>query len=246
VSSRDSLLRTSGCEMELHDLLIKNVSTMFPAATFFLDFQNLVEGIRPGKFAAIVPLSPGVTIDNIVDIVVDRALLEGGSRRSSMSCRAIRPTTNTSAGTGQRNDKTSVSTNQRKEPRYTRVSKQARTTAKCNVRVQETQGQKAKNNCEFRLPAVIADLPIASPKIGLTIWRLREERREYERARILSHPNATKPKQDYQAERIGGQPLLSSGDLVRMSVESPRNGFLYVFDREIASSITMELSANRT
>ncbi len=63
--------------MELRDLLIKNVANMFPAATFFLDFQNLVEGIRPGTFAAIVPVSPGVTIDNIVNIVVDRALLEG-------------------------------------------------------------------------------------------------------------------------------------------------------------------------
>lgn len=66
--------------MELRDLLIKNVSTMFPPATFFLDFQNLVEGIRPGTFAAIVPVSPGVTIDNIVNIVVDRALLEGWIR----------------------------------------------------------------------------------------------------------------------------------------------------------------------
>ena len=232
--------------MELRDLLIKNVSTMFPAATFFLDFQNLVEGIRPGKFAAIVPVSPGVTIDNIVNIVVDRALLEGWiapivdelPRNPSDNKHFCRHRSAKRQNFSQHESA--------KEPRYTRVSKQARTTAKCNVRVQETQGQKAKNNCEFRLPAVIADLPITSPKIGLTIWRLREARREYERARILSHPNATKPKQDYQAERIGGQPLLSSGDLVRMSVESPRNGFLYVFDREIASSITMELSANRT
>lgn len=63
--------------MELRDLLIKNVSRMFPVATFFLDFQNLVEGIKPGTFMAIVPVSPGVTIDNIVNVVVDRAILEG-------------------------------------------------------------------------------------------------------------------------------------------------------------------------
>ena len=63
--------------MEPRDLLIKNVSKMFPVATFFLDFQNLVEGIRPGTYAKIVPVSPVVTIDNIVNIVVDRALLEG-------------------------------------------------------------------------------------------------------------------------------------------------------------------------
>ncbi len=63
--------------MELRDLLIKNVSTMFPVSTFVLDFQNLVDGIRPGTFAQIVPVSPGVTIDNIVNVVVDRALLDG-------------------------------------------------------------------------------------------------------------------------------------------------------------------------
>lgn len=63
--------------MELRDLLIKNVSKMFPVSTFVLDFQNLVDGIRPGTFAAIVPVSPGVTIDNIVNVIVDRALLEG-------------------------------------------------------------------------------------------------------------------------------------------------------------------------
>jgi hypothetical protein len=63
--------------MELRDLLIKNISKMFPRGSFVLDFQNLVDGIRPGTFAAIVPVSPGVTIDNIVNVVVDRALLEG-------------------------------------------------------------------------------------------------------------------------------------------------------------------------
>jgi hypothetical protein len=62
--------------MELRDLLIKNIRTMFSNATFVLDFQNLVDGIRPGVYAAIVPVSPGVTIDNIVNVVVDRALLE--------------------------------------------------------------------------------------------------------------------------------------------------------------------------
>lgn len=63
--------------MELRDLLIKNISTMFPGATFELDFRNLVEGIRPGKYAEIVPVHAGVTIANIVNVVVDRALLEG-------------------------------------------------------------------------------------------------------------------------------------------------------------------------
>ena len=63
--------------MDLRDLLIKNISKMFPGATFELDFRNLVEGIRPGTYAVIVPVHAGVTIANIVNVVVDRALLEG-------------------------------------------------------------------------------------------------------------------------------------------------------------------------
>ena len=62
---------------DLRDLLIKNVSMMFPISTFVLNFQNLVEGLKPGTFAKVVPVSPGVTIDNIVNVVIDQALLEG-------------------------------------------------------------------------------------------------------------------------------------------------------------------------
>jgi hypothetical protein len=63
--------------MDVRDLLIKNISTMFPLATFVADFQNLVEVIRPGAYAEVVPVHSGVTIDNIVNVIVDRALLEG-------------------------------------------------------------------------------------------------------------------------------------------------------------------------
>ena len=62
--------------MDIRDLLIKRVSQMYPVETFYLNFKNLVEGIRPGTWAASVPVL-GVTIDNIANIIVDRALLEG-------------------------------------------------------------------------------------------------------------------------------------------------------------------------
>ncbi len=130
--------------------------------------------------------------------------------------------------------KTSSGPKPRKEPRYTRVAKQPSTTMKCNVRVQQAQNAKSKNKCEVRLPPSVPDLPLtAAQKIGVTIWRLREAREGYEGARILSHPKAKKTGPEYGAERIDGQPVLSYGDLVRMSVESPRNGFLYVFNREL-------------
>jgi hypothetical protein len=129
--------------------------------------------------------------------------------------------------------KTSSGTAQRKDPRYKRVAKQGSTNVNCNVRVQETQNAKSKNKCAVRLSPSVPDLPLTSQKIGVTIWRVREARQGYEGARILSHPSARKAAPAYQAERIEGQPVLSYGDLVRMSVESPRNGFLYVFNREL-------------
>src|SRR5262249_25521150 len=52
-------------------------------------------------------------------------------------------------------------------------------------------------------------------------------------ARILSHPEPSKPATEYQAERIKGDPLLAYGDKVRLGIESPREGYLYVFDREL-------------
>lgn len=63
--------------MDLRALLIKNISSMFPGATFELDFRNLVESIRPGTYAQIVPVGAGVTMLSIVNVVVDRAQMEG-------------------------------------------------------------------------------------------------------------------------------------------------------------------------
>lgn len=63
--------------MELRDLLIKNVSRMYPVATFVLDFQQLIDRIKPGTYMRIVPVSPGVTIDNIVNVIVDDAIVSG-------------------------------------------------------------------------------------------------------------------------------------------------------------------------
>jgi AAA domain-containing protein len=62
--------------MDFREILIKNVKTMFPLASFVLDFQNLVEGLKPGVYADIVPVT-GATIDNIVNVVVDRAINDG-------------------------------------------------------------------------------------------------------------------------------------------------------------------------
>lgn len=123
---------------------------------------------------------------------------------------------------------------QRKQPQYKRVAKQTSTAAKCNNRVKETQTAKPRTECVSSAQVVAnADLPLSSQRVGVTIWKIREAQRGYNGARILWHPEESKAVVEYQAERISGDPVLAYGERVRLGIESPRDGYLYVFDREI-------------
>ena len=54
-ASRDSRRRTCRSDMELRDLLIKNVSTMFPVATFVLELPEPGGGDQARDVRGIVP-----------------------------------------------------------------------------------------------------------------------------------------------------------------------------------------------
>jgi hypothetical protein len=67
-------------------------------------------------------------------------------------------------------------------------------------------------------------------EIGVTIWRLRKKL-----------PNETAPvisafekgvKVEYVPERVNSDTPLKLGDKVRLTIESPRNGYLYIVDSE--------------
>lgn len=181
---------------------------------------------------------PGFTLLIVLALLTPSTLTAGWQDDDGAGSRHICPKEALRNGTcdpnpNRQTPKTSSGTEQRKDPRYKRVAKQGSTNVNCNVRVQQAQNAKSKNKCVVRLSPSVPDLPLTSQKIGVTIWRVREARQGYEGARILSHPSAKKAAPAYEAERIEGQPVLSYGDLVRMSVESPRNGFLYVFNREL-------------
>jgi hypothetical protein len=63
--------------------------------------------------------------------------------------------------------------------------------------------------------------------IGVTLWRLRPARvADNKDARILDH------QAEWTAERIEAHTRISEGDRVRVSIESPATGHLYVIDRE--------------
>ncbi len=78
--------------------------------------------------------------------------------------------------------------------------------------------------------------PIATPasenvsELGVTVWRLRRATAQ-DRVRLLVHETGAE-EEHWTPERIGIGTLLALGDRVRISVESPRAGFLYVIDRE--------------
>jgi hypothetical protein len=66
-------------------------------------------------------------------------------------------------------------------------------------------------------------------EIGVTVWRLRPAK-PGEPARLLIQEAASSTS--WTPERVGAGTPLAIGDRVRLSVESPRAGYLYIVDRE--------------
>jgi len=67
--------------------------------------------------------------------------------------------------------------------------------------------------------------------IGVTLWRLRPaQSADNQGARILEHQGAKNT--EWTAERIEADTRISEGERVRVSIESPSTGYLYVIDRE--------------
>jgi hypothetical protein len=70
----------------------------------------------------------------------------------------------------------------------------------------------------------------AARPVGVTIWRLRHAAAADSGARILVHDEANTV--EWVPERVSSNSALKSGDRVRLSIESPEAGYLYVIDRE--------------
>jgi hypothetical protein len=83
-----------------------------------------------------------------------------------------------------------------------------------------------------KTPSVIASLQPGAPTmdIGVTIWRLRPSTGVDGGARMLVMENA-RPT-EWTPQRIEADTPLQVGERVRLSIESPRAGYLYVIDRE--------------
>jgi hypothetical protein len=67
-------------------------------------------------------------------------------------------------------------------------------------------------------------------EVGVTVWRLRPSRSSDEGGRVLVQEGLKQA--EWTPERIEADTRLNIGDRVRLTVESPRSGFLYIIDRE--------------
>jgi hypothetical protein len=67
-------------------------------------------------------------------------------------------------------------------------------------------------------------------EIGVTVWRLRRATPQ-DTVRLLVH-ETNAAKEEWTPERIELDTPLADGDRVRVTIESPRAGYLYVIDRE--------------
>ncbi|MFN0140755.1 MAG: DUF4384 domain-containing protein [Pyrinomonadaceae bacterium] len=86
---------------------------------------------------------------------------------------------------------------------------------------------------KYQIPQV-SNAPETWEQIGVTVWKLKPARSsgantDATRALVLEPSTGTA----YAAERIASDTEFNAGDYVRLSIESPRTGYLYVIDREI-------------
>jgi hypothetical protein len=91
---------------------------------------------------------------------------------------------------------------------------------------------KAKPKYKALDPQVVASLrhPSAASELGVTIWRLRPAAASDSGARILVQEGAETA--ELIPERVSSTSRLNAGDRVRLTLESPEHGYLYVIDRE--------------
>jgi hypothetical protein len=93
---------------------------------------------------------------------------------------------------------------------------------------QASQSSPAQNTAAQNKPTE----PAEGEVIGLTIWRLRPSRTADDReARLLLEEGSSK-EVEWTPERVEADTIFVSGERVRLGVELPRDGYLYVIDRE--------------
>jgi hypothetical protein len=77
-----------------------------------------------------------------------------------------------------------------------------------------------------------SDSTVDAPILGVTLWRLRlSAKDEAVEIKDLIHPPGGELPQEYTPERVEANEELREGQMMRLSIESFRSGYLYVINR---------------
>lgn len=69
--------------------------------------------------------------------------------------------------------------------------------------------------------------------MGITVWRLRQAATtDNKDSRLLLQDEEGGEAVEWTPERVEAETIFTAGDRVRLSIETPRDGYLYVIDRE--------------
>jgi hypothetical protein len=108
-------------------------------------------------------------------------------------------------------------------------------------RAPSTTKPRPKKAPEYRVatpaPAPAAAAPaVAGELVGVTLWRLRRSQASdgsESRLLVQETENQRTETVEWTPERVEAETPFAAGDRVRLSIESPRAGYLYVVDREL-------------
>jgi len=108
------------------------------------------------------------------------------------------------------------------------------------ARKEGAKSRVAKRRRTYRLAQPTGATPLSAranfKQLGITIWRLRPSRNgDSERRGLIREKNSATV---LTAERVESEATFHEGDYVRLSVESPHGGYLYVIDRDLLADGT--------
>jgi hypothetical protein len=128
----------------------------------------------------------------------------------------------------------------RKTPNYKRVTpKISEQIAKTEKKTETKPGDKTENKPGDKVENKPGDKSENQPEIksgneivGLTLWQLRPSVKSDDKSvRILEREDENSV--EWTPVRVDSDTVFALGDRVRLSFESPRDGYLYVIDREL-------------
>jgi hypothetical protein len=96
-----------------------------------------------------------------------------------------------------------------------------------------TPAPPAPSSANAAPPAAVPADTRTGEVLGVTIWRLRQSTAsDLQDSRLLIQEDAATAAVEWTPERVEADTAFTEGERIRLGIESPRDGYLYVVDRE--------------